>query len=65
MLSYLTPPKPNPTGSQLVRLDTVPLKDRQAALHKLMSQGAITAEECESLLDLVVDPGDHSTRIAA
>ncbi len=65
MLSYLTPPKAQPVGTTLVRLDSIPLKDRQAALHKLMSQGAITAEESEALLDLIVDPGDHSTRIAA
>lgn len=63
-IHYLTP-KPSPTGDQLVRLDTVPLKDRQHALHQLMAQGHITAEESEALLDLIIDPGDHSTRVAA
>ena len=63
-ITYLTP-KAQPCGTELRRLEDVPLKTRQAALHRLMAQGQITPEESEALLDLIVDPGDCSTRLAA
>ncbi len=63
-ITYLTP-KAQPCGTTLARLSDVPLAKRQAALHKLMAQGLVSAEESEALLDLVIDPGDHSTRVAA
>lgn len=62
-LAYL--PKPNPTGTELVRLDTVPLEDRQAALHECIAKGDITLDEVEGLLEFICNPGDHSTRVAA
>jgi len=60
-----TTPTPTPVGNTLIRLADIPLKQRQQALHKLLAQHAITPEETEQLLDLILDPGHHSTRIAA
>ena len=63
MLHYL--PKPQPVGVRLAKLDDVPMKERQSALHRLLASGQINAAEAEALLDLIIDPGHHSTRIAA
>ena len=63
-INYLTP-KADPTGSTLVRLADVPLTDRLAALHHIMVRDTLTAEEAQTMLDMCLDPGDLSTRIAA
>ena len=63
-LNYLTP-KVEPTGNQLARLADVPLEQRLAALHHIMVKDTLTAEEAQTMLDMCLDPGDLSTRIAA
>ncbi len=62
--NYLIP-KVEPTGNQLVRLEDVPLKDRLEALHRIMARDNLTGEEAQVILDLCLDPGDASARIAA
>ncbi len=62
--NYLTP-KAEPTGSTLVRLQDVPLADRLAALHRIMARDNLSGDEAATMLDLCLDPGDASARIAA
>ncbi len=63
-INYLTP-KAEPTGNQLIRLEDVPLADRLAALHRIMARDNLSGEEAATMLDLCLDPGDTSARIAA
>lgn len=57
--------KTNPTGTTLVRLADVPLKDRLHALNQIMQNETLTEEQAQNYLALVIDPGDTSARIAA
>lgn len=63
MLTAKITPKPQPCGSKLVRLRDVPLRLRQRAYHKLVRD--LSPDEAETLLDLIIDPGDKGGRIAA
>ncbi len=63
-IKYLTP-KTEPVGTTLVRLIDVPLEDRLHALHRIMARDNLTGEEAQTILDMCLDPGDLSARIAA
>lgn len=57
-------PKPNPTGTQLVRLKDIPDPIRQRAALKLMSEAKDAAEHVR-LFELGWNPGNAGGRIAA
>jgi hypothetical protein len=57
--------KPNPTGNTLVRLADITLEARLDAIHHMMKHRQLTDDEAVVILDLCIDPGDCSCRIAA
>ena len=54
--------KPQPTGTRTIRLADIPLSVRLRALTKV---DAKDEDEAIKLLNLALDPGDRSGRIAA
>jgi hypothetical protein len=57
-------PKPNPTGTTLIRLADIPLNIRKQAALRLMRQTDDTAEWAR-YFELVWEPGHASGRVAA
>jgi hypothetical protein len=58
-------PKPKPTGTQTIRLRDVPFSVRRRAYYQLIRHDALSDDEAQNLLALIVDPGDKGSRIAA
>jgi hypothetical protein len=57
--------KTYPTGNTLVRLADITLQARLEAIHHMMRHQQLTDDEAVVMLDLCIDPGDCSCRIAA
>ena len=58
-------PLVRPCGNVLIRLADVPLERRLRAMQEIAKREGLSPEDAYQLLDLVLDPGDASGRVAA
>jgi len=58
-------PKPEPTGTQTIRIVDIPMKERLHAFALINRYGELTSEEAEEMFGLIIDPGERGGRIAA
>ena len=58
-------PKPEPTGTQTIRIADIPMKQRLHAFSLINRYGELTSEEAEDMFALILDPGERGGRVAA